>query len=142
MRPGLDGIVNTRGQIKEVVNPHGIPDQSDMFRDWTHTIRQFQFLSSFPMTHPDDANLSQVLQLFIVPDPHNAAHKRIIPRIQLDTVKAVNSGVVEGKKSANLLMLFSSSDISLVLLSLDFICCNWRFFRTRAMNVFNGMEKI
>ena len=39
-------------------------------------------------------------------------------------------------------MLFNSSDINFVLLSLDFICFSWRFFRTLAANVFNGTDKI
>ena len=39
-------------------------------------------------------------------------------------------------------MLFSSSDIIFVLLSLDFICSSWRPFRTLAVSVFNGTERI
>lgn len=42
----------------------------------------------------------------------------------------------------HLLMLLSSSLISLVRLSLFFICVSCIFFKNRAMLVFNGMEKI
>ena len=39
------------------------------------------------MTYPNDANTSEVLQLLVVPDRHDATHERIIPSVQLDAIK-------------------------------------------------------
>jgi len=74
--------------MKEVADLHGIPDQRDMFRDCEH-IRFVSIKSRvpFPLTYSDDADLSQVLQLFVVPDSHNATRESIVPRIQFDTAE-------------------------------------------------------
>ena len=54
----------------------------------------------------------------------------------------VRQRTVESRNKDHLLMLFSNSDIIFVLLSLVFICFNWRFLRTLAVKVLRGIEMI